>query len=153
MNDTVPHTQPRAEADDAYRYLGAFAGGILAVGTIRFVLTVSGVNDSVTRWASMTAVIAAGLVYFAWRSETWKQRLRTAYVLIAPYMLVETAALGYTWASGNRTIFHAEPYTLGTSIPTHFWGHIVGGLTWEPWSVFLVMCVLAWVFRKAKRRH
>ena len=63
-------------------------------------------------------------------------RLRIAYSLIAPYMLVETAGIGYTWWTGNHTIFHAIPYTFGTSIELHFWGHVIGGVTWEPLFIF-----------------
>jgi hypothetical protein len=54
-------------------------------------------------------------------------------------MIVEVAALGYTWASGRQTIFHAKEYSFGTPIWGHTLGHLVGGLTWEPLSIFLLM--------------
>jgi hypothetical protein len=98
----------------------------------------------------MTGVILIGCVYFAWRTRDWRQRLVTSYALVAPYMLVEAVGIGHSWTTGTETIFHREPYTLGTSIGVPFWGHVVGGLTWEPWALFLLMCLLAWVFRMAK---
>ncbi len=61
-----------------------------------------------------------------------------------PYMTIEVLALSYTWAAGRATIFHAPEYSLGMSIGLHTFGHLLGGLTWEPLSVFLLM-ELIWV--------
>jgi hypothetical protein len=61
-------------------------------------------------------------------------------------MLVEVMGLGYTWASGRETIFHAPEYTLGSSINVHFWGHVIGGLTWEPVFIFLMMLIIRGVY-------
>jgi len=130
-----------------YAYLPAFVLLTLGVGTARFVLTVAGVEDGLTRFASMTAVILAGIVWFGSFPTNWRQRLLIAYVLIAPYMLVEAAGLGYTWISGKQTIFHAPEYSMGTTIGQHFAGHILGGLTWEPLGVFAIMTLLAWLIR------
>jgi hypothetical protein len=108
-------------------------------------LTLSGAPDSTARYASMTAVLVAAAIYFG-RSghfgrgaSTRRERWILAYGLIAPYALVETAGLGYTWWSGVETIFHAAPYTLGTPIGIHFFGHIIGGLTWEPALVYFLI--------------
>jgi hypothetical protein len=65
-------------------------------------------------------------------------------------MVVEVAALGYTWATGRQTIFHAADYSLGTSIGTHTVGHFVGGLTWEPLGSFVIMEVV-WLIAKVVR--
>jgi hypothetical protein len=115
---------------------------IVVVGLLRFALTVSGVSNEVTRFASMTVVILAGCVYFGTRELPWRDMLRMSYLLILPYMTIETAALGYTWATGRPTIFHAAGYSLGAPIALHFWGHVLGGLTWEPLSLFLVMALV-----------
>ena len=116
-----------------------FIGLIAAIGVIRFVLTVAGVSNSVVKYASMTVIIMAGSLYFGIASPTHKERLKAAYLLILPYMLIEVAALGFTWASGRPTIFHAPEYSMGTGIAVHTLGHFVGGLTWEPLMVFVVM--------------
>ena len=116
---------------------------IFAIGVIRFLLTIAGQPSSFVNFFSMTAIIMAATVYFAIATDTHKERLKASFLLILPYMIVEVAALGYTWASGRETIFHAPEYSFGgTPIAYHTLGHLVGGLTWEPLSVFLVMEVI-----------
>lgn len=126
--------------------------GIFLVGILRFGLSVSGVTDNVTRYASMTGVILAAIVYFGFKQTGRRQRLAIAYALIAPYMLVEAVGLGFTLMTERATIFHAAPYSLGTSAKVHFWGHIVGGLTWEPLLVFFLISALGYAGRKGSRR-
>ena len=112
---------------------------IAGVGILRFVLTVAGIPDNLVKYCSMTAVIMAGVLYFAVATNTHKERLYASFFLILPYMIVEVLALGYTWASGRPTIFHSADYSLGFPLATHMAGHLVGGLTWEPLFVFLLM--------------
>ena len=115
---------------------------ILLVGLVRFSLTVSGAPDEVTKYASMTVVILAGCVYFGAASLSWKELLPVSYLLILPYMAVELGGIGYTWATGKTTIFHVPQYSFGLEVDLHFWGHLVGGLTWEPLSLFVVMLIV-----------
>src|ERR1700730_13247784 len=96
-----------------------FIAAIAAMGVIRFVLNVSGVPNGVVKYFSMTAVMILGSIYFAISTATHKERLKAAYFLVLPYMTVEVLALGYTWASGRQTIFHAAEYSMGTSIAVH----------------------------------
>ena len=49
------------------------------------------------------------------------------------------------------TIFHVAPYSLGTPIHVHFWGHLIGGASWEPLMIFLTMGVLGWVVGGVER--
>ena len=130
----------------------AFIAAIFAMGVIRFVLTVSGQPDDFVKYFSMTVIWIAGALYFALATETHKERLRAAYLLTLPYMIIEVSALGYTWASGRQTIFQAKEYSFGgTPIAWHFLGHLVGGLTWEPLSFFLFMEIvwgISRLFRK-----
>lgn len=129
-----------------------FMAAIAVMGVIRFVLTMAGLPNSVVKFASMTVIIGVGLVYFAVVSTTHKERLKAAYLLIVPYMIVEVAALGYTWASGHQTIFHAQEYSFGgTPIAQHTIGHLIGGLTWEPLSIFLLMEIV-WLIYAGGRR-
>jgi hypothetical protein len=123
-----------------------FVTAITVVGVVRFGLTVSGVPDGVTRYASMTVVMLAGAIFFAIKNPVRKDRLKSAYLLIMPYMIIEVLAIGYTWASGHSTIFHAPKYNLGTTLPVHLIGHFVGGLTWEPLMLFLLMEIVRGVF-------
>ena len=128
-----------------------FIAAIAVMGLIRFALTMAGVPDSVVKFASMTAIIMVGTVYFALTSGTHKERLKDAYLLILPYMIIEVAALGYTWASGRQTIFHAKEYSFGVSVGPHTIGHLVGGLTWEPLSIFVLMEILWFIYAGSRR--
>lgn len=127
-----------------------FVAAIFLMGLLRFVLTTASLPDAFVKFFSMTAVILAGTVYFAIRTETHKERLKAAYLLLFPYMVVEVAALGYTWATGRITIFHSADYSFGMPIATHTLGHLVGGLTWEPLGTFALMEII-WLIAKMVR--
>jgi len=124
---------------------------IAVMGVIRFVLTISGVPDSTVKYFSMTVIMMIATLYFAVVSRTHKERLKAAYLLILPYMTVEVLALGYTWASGRQTIFHAQEYSFGTSITVHTIGHLAGGLTWEPLFGFVVMEIVWFIYAGGRR--
>ena len=128
-----------------------FIAAIFIVGVIRFALTITNFPDSVVKYFSMTVVSMAGVVYFGIATGTHKERLKAAYLLILPYMVVEVAALGYTWASGRQTIFHSTEYSFGVSVAQHTLGHLIGGVTWEPLTVFVVMEVV-WLIAAGIRR-
>jgi hypothetical protein len=128
-----------------------FIAAILGVGLLRFVLTVAGLPNSTVKYVSMTAVILVGALVFAVTTKTHKDRLYASYFLILPYMVVEVLALGYTWLTGQQTIFHAEEYSLGFGIMQHTLGHLVGGLTWEPLTLFLFMEVIWLVYAGVAR--
>ncbi len=134
------------------RPMKGFIAAIIALGVIRFVLTVAGLPDEIVKFSSMTVAIMAGTIFFALTTDTHKERLKASYLLLIPYMVIEVAALGYTWASGRQTIFHAKEYSFGgMPIAQHTLGHLVGGLTWEPLSVFLLMEIIwgvAHLFRR-----
>ena len=116
---------------------------ILFTGALRFFLTSTGLPNVMVKYVSMTAVVMAGTIYLGFVLRTHRERFYASYLLILPYMIVEVAALGYTWASGHSTIFHAPEYSLGSSIAAHLAGHLVGGLTWEPLFPFLLMEIVA----------
>ena len=118
-----------------YRPLKLFIPLVLTVGTIRFALTVADLTCW-ARYASMTTVILIASIFLSSKKTTRRERVIISYALIAPYMLVELVGLGYTWWSGNETIFQVWPYNLGTPVHIHFWGHIIGSLTWEPLLVY-----------------
>src|SRR6266853_3826933 len=128
-----------------------FIAAILAMGIIRFVLTVSGLPDSTVKYFSMTVIIMAGTLYFAIATGSHKERLKASYFLILPYLVVEVAALGYTWASGRQTIFHSADYSFGMPIAYHTLGHLVGGLSWEPLSAFVVMEIIWGIYTLVRK--
>src|SRR5262249_50082824 len=123
-----------------------FIGAIAGMGVLRFILNMNGVPNETVKYFSMTAIILIASVYFAIVTTTHKERLKAAYLIIMPYMIIEVLALGYTWISGRQTIFHTAPYTFGVSIGTHTIGHLVGGLTWEPLIIFVQMEIIWYVY-------
>jgi hypothetical protein len=131
--------------------LKAFIIAIAAMGVLRFILTVSGFPNNVVKYFSMSAIMTVGLIYFAVATSSHKERLKASYLLVMPYMTVEVLALGYTWASGRQTIFHASEYSLGTSIRMHTIGHFIGGLTWEPVLLMFVPMEIFWLLYSAAR--
>jgi hypothetical protein len=128
-----------------------FMAAIFVMGVIRFALTMAGLPNEVVKFASMTVIVFAGTLYFAIGSPTHKERLKAAYLLVLPYMIIEVAALAFTWVTGQQTIFHAQEYSFGTGIQAHTIGHLVGGLTWEPLSLFVIMEVV-WLIYYGGRR-
>ena len=129
----------------------AFIAAIVVMGVVRFILNFAGFPNEIVKYFSMTAIIFVGSIFFAIATATHKDRLKASYFLILPYMVIEVIALSYTWATGRPTIFHAAEYSFGVSVPRHTIGHFVGGLTWEPLSVFLLM-ELVWLIYKGARR-
>ena len=116
-----------------------FIVAIAVMGVVRFILDASGLPKDVVKYFSMTAIMIIASLYFAIATATHKERLKASYLLIMPYMTVEVIALGYTWATGHQTIFHAAEYSMGTSIGVHTLGHLIGGFTWEPLIGFVAM--------------
>src|SRR5690242_14636892 len=98
------------------RTLKWFMLAIAAMGVVRFALDAAGIPKDIVKFFSMSAIILAGTIYFALAAPTHKERLKTAYFLILPYMIIEVLALGYTWASGRQTIFHTKEYSFGYGI-------------------------------------
>jgi hypothetical protein len=131
--------------------LKLFMAAIAVMGLIRFVLTIAGLPNAAVKFASMTVIMIVGTLYFGVVSLTHKERIKAAYLLVLPYMIIEVAALGYTWATGRQTIFHAQEYSFGVGVGEHTIGHLVGGLTWEPLFLFLVMEII-WLLYSGGRR-
>jgi hypothetical protein len=128
-----------------------FIAAIAVMGVIRFALTLAGLPNDVVKFASMTVIMMAGTLYFAVVSTTHKERLKAAYLLVLPYMIIEVLALSYIWITGHQTIFHAQEYSFGTGIMAHTIGHFIGGLTWEPLSIFVVMEIVWFVYSGGRR--
>src|SRR5215510_4348353 len=131
--------------------LKLFMAAIAVMGVIRFVLTTAGLPNAAVKFASMTVIMIVGTLYFGVASLTHKERIKAAYLLVLPYMVIEVLALGYTWSSGRQTIFHAQEYSFGSSVAQHTIGHFIGGLTWEPLLVFLVMEVVWLIYSRIQR--
>jgi hypothetical protein len=135
----------------ATKSIKVFIALIAVVGVARFALDRSGLPKDVVKYVSMTAVMTAGIVYFGIISATHKDRLKSAYLLILPYMIVEVLALSYTWITGIQTIFHVPEYSFESTIRVHTIGHFIGGLTWEPLFLFVAMEVISPIYAGIRR--
>ena len=133
------------------KVMKGFIAAIVAAGVIRFVLSVAGLPNSSVKYVSMTVVILAGAVYFAITTPTHRGRLKAAYLLILPYLVVEVLALAYTWITGHGTIFHTPEYSFGYGIAAHTLGHLIGGLTWEPLTLFILMEVVWGIYAGGRK--
>lgn len=127
-----------------------FVVAILAVGSLRFALSVSGVPDRLATYCSMTAVIVLGMIYFAIVCAKWKDRLLAAYVLFLPYTFVDVIALGYTWVTGQPTIFQRHEHAFGLTVGQHLSTMLVSGLTSGPLFAFVLMSAIGWVYWKVR---
>src|SRR5262245_28967066 len=116
-----------------------FIAAIAVMGVIRFALAMAGVPNDVVKFASMSVILMVGALYLADVSTTHKERLKAAYLLVLPYMIIEVAALSFIWITGRQMIFHTQEYSFGMGIGVHTIGHLIGGLTWEPLFLFLIM--------------
>jgi hypothetical protein len=130
----------------------AFAAAIVVVGAIRFALSLSGVPDQIATYFSMTLVITVGWIYFAIVCSKWKDRLIAAYVLFLPYTAVEIVTLGYTYFTGNPTIFQRHDHEFSLTAGQHLAAMVVTGLTWGPLMIFALMSGVAWVVFKIRSR-
>jgi hypothetical protein len=129
-----------------------FVVAILAVGLTRFSLTMLGVEDRITTFFSISVVIGVGVFYFGLSCERWRDRMTAAYVLFIPYTLIAVAALGYTWITGQPTIFQRHELSMtGLTIGQHFTVMLIGGFSLEPWAAFAVMSLIAWIAWMVRR--
>jgi hypothetical protein len=135
----------------ATKSIKVFIALIAVIGVARFALDRYGLPKDIVKYVSMSAVMTVGIVYFGIISATHKDRLKSAYLVILPYMIVEVLALSYTWVTGIRTIFHVPEYSFESTIRVHTIGHLIGGLTWEPLSLFVAMEVV-WAIYTGVRR-
>ena len=122
-----------------------FVAAILVVGTLRFVLTLLGVPDEITTYSSMTGVIVIGMIYFAIACPRWNDRLLAAYVLFLPYTLVEIVTLGYTFVTGNYTIFQRHDHAFGLTVGQHLSAMVIQGLISGPLLTLGLMSGIAWI--------
>jgi len=124
----------------------AFALAILVVGLTRFALTLLGVPDRITTFFSISVVIGVGLFYFGLTCDKWRDRMVASYVLFVPYTLIAVTALGYTWITGNPTIFQRHEHSMtGLTVGPHFAVMLIGGFSVEPWAAFAFMSLIAWI--------
>ncbi len=139
----------RRPLEDYFRPAKWWVVAIICVGAVRVLLTTAGLPNEQVKFASMTVVMGVASVYLAiWCARhgwSYRDLFIFSYFITIPYMAVEIVGLLLAGLSGRPNIFHAPEYSLGTPLWLHLLGHIIGGLTWEPWIIWLICCLLFWV--------
>lgn len=132
---------------------------ILAVGITRLALSLGGIPSAMVRWASVTAVIWLGAVYFAVRIHTTGfgsyRHLLPIYVLQAlAAQVVIVPAIILAIVSGHDNIFSIPEYAFGSDGKTwsHVAAHLFLGTTVGPLVGWVAGCLVLFVTRKASRR-
>jgi len=120
-----------------------FVIAVLAMGFLRFGLSLSGAPDSVTTYFSITAVILIATFYFAFTASGWKEMFVASYAVFLAYTFVAVIALGYTVVTGQHTIF--QPHAFGLTAGWHLVSMVGGGVSFEPLTIFAVMWLIGWL--------
>jgi len=127
---------------------------IIAVGTLRLVLTLQGLPNNQVKLASMTGVMSLAAAHLAIlcarRGWSYRDLFVLSYFLTLPYLLVEIAGLSLAALTREPNIFHAREYSFGTPLWLHLTGHILGAFTWEAWIIWLVGCLVCWLTAKVE---
>jgi hypothetical protein len=122
-----------------------FVIAVLAVGFLRFGLSLSGAPDSTTTYFSITAVIIAATVYFAFTASGWKEMFVASYAVILAYTFVAVIALGYTVVTRQHTIFQPYEHAFGLTAGWHLASMVGSGVSFEPLTVFGLMWLIGWI--------
>lgn len=143
------------------RFQRVILGLILAAGVLRLALSMAGVPDESTRWLSMTAVAAAGIVYYGVRVHTSGFG---SYRHLLPLMFIQgvlvhglaVVAILISVATGQRTVFtapeYAGPLGPGASAAAHAASHVLAGLTVFPLVTWALGAAVMFVTKKVTGR-
>jgi len=115
----------------------------LGVGLLRLALSLAGAPNSAVKYASMTVVMLASMIYYGVRVHTagfgsYRHILPLLVIQGALITTIVVAAILLTAATGQTNIFSAPEYGGNASVPVHIAGHLVFGLVVGPlfgWAV------------------
>jgi hypothetical protein len=122
----------------------------LGVGLLRLALSLAGAPNAAVKYASVTVVMLASMIYYGVRVHTagfgsYRHILPLLVIQGALITAIVVAAILLSAATGTPNIFTAPEYGGGASVPLHIAGHLVFGLVVAPlvgWAVgSLVMLV------------
>jgi hypothetical protein len=119
-----------------------FVIAILAVGFLRFGLSLAGVPDEIATYCSITAVLGIGTAYFGLTSSGWKELFVASYAMTLAYTFVAVIALGYTVVTGQHTIFQRHEHAFGMDAAWHLASMVGSGISFEPLFIFGVMWLI-----------
>jgi hypothetical protein len=131
---------------------------IIIVGLTRLSLSLRGVPNSNTKWLSMSAVLAFGIIYYAIRVHTtgfgsYKQLLPVVAIPNAVTHLVSITGIIFGIVTGQENVFTAPEYSFGVG---GTWGHVAAhllvGMTIGALVNWLIGCLVLFITKKIVRR-
>lgn len=132
---------------------------IAIVGIARLGLSLAGVQMSLVKWLSITAVVAIGLVYYSIRVYTsgfgsYKQLLPVIFLQSVTAQAIIVAGIIIAIGTGHDNIFSAPEYAGGQDGKNwiHVAAHLILGMMVGPLVAWLVGSALMWVTKKVSPR-
>jgi hypothetical protein len=139
-------------------FAGGIAGLVLAVGIIRIALSLAGMPNATTKWASMNFVLVLGIIYLAFRAHTtgfgtYKHLLPSVVVVNSTMHLVAIAGIVIGMITGQDNVFTTPEYAFGEDGKTLFHAgmHVAIGMTVGAVINWLMSCVFLFIAKKAVR--
>jgi hypothetical protein len=140
-------------------FAGGVAGLVLAVGIIRLALSLAGMPNATTKWASMNVVLVLGIIYLAFRAHTtgfgtYKHLLPSVVVVNSTMHLVAIAGIVIGMITGQDNIFTTPEYALrmddGKTL-VHVGLHIAIGMIVGALINWLMSCFFLFIAKKVAR--
>jgi hypothetical protein len=145
---------------DYARFARVFLVLIVVVGLVRLALSLGGVPTQVARWASVTALIWLGTIYFAVRVHTsgfgsYRQLLPIFVLQAVAAQVVIVPAIVLAIVTGRDNIFSLPEFAFGGDGKTwvHVAAHLFLGTTVGPLIGWVVGCVVLFVTKKTTRNQ
>ena len=130
---------------------------LIVVGLTRLALSLRGVPNSETKWISMSAVMAIGVIYYAVRVHTtgfgsYKQLLPVVVIPNTVTHLVSITGILFGIFSGQDNVFTAPEYSFGNGKTwVHVGAHLGIGMTVGALVNWLIGCLFLFIAKKLVR--
>jgi len=128
---------------------------IVVVGLLRLALSLAGVSDHATRWASISVVGLIGTVYYGVAVHTsgfgsYRQLLPLHVIQGIVAAAIVIAGILISAATGKANIFTAPEYGGTMSVPMHVGGHVLAGILIGPLVGWAVSSLIMLITKKVK---
>jgi hypothetical protein len=131
---------------------------IIVVGLTRLLLSLTGVDDSIVKWFSVTALAVVGIIYCAVQVPRTRfggyKHLLPLYVMQATTgNLIIAGGIAISAISGKENIFSRPEYSgpMASNQWLHAAAHIFDGLVVGPLLGWLIGSIIMFIVQKASR--
>lgn len=135
-------------------FCSMFLGIILVVGIARFALSIGGAPNSLAKWVSISGAVLIGTVFYAIRVRStgfgsYKQLLPIVFLMQgAVAQTIICIAIMVAIFTGHENIYSAPEYGGGGNQWAHIIAHLTLGAIVGTLIVWLVGCVIMFVYGK-----